>query len=333
MTHLFPGRFPQTRLRRLRQASWTREAASETNLSPNDLIQAIILRDDATPAGPIPAMDGILRSSVTEAVYAARKAQACGIPSVALFPFTQPGDRDPQGSAALSPDNLMARAGRAIKAQVPNIGLIGDVALDPYTDHGHDGILDGERIMNDETVDILRRQAVMLATAGYDVVAPSDMMDGRIGVIRDTLDKEGYKDCMTLSYAVKYASHFYGPYRDAIGSRGVLKGDKSTYQMDPRNAEEGLREVALDLAEGADIVMVKPGMPYLDMITRVKDQFRVPTAAFQVSGEYAMLKTAAAAGAFDFAPAALEALRCFKRAGADMIISYYATDAAEWLSA
>lgn len=331
VTHSFPGRFPNTRLRRTRSARWIRQVVAETDISASDLVQAVILRDDATPTGPVPAMEGVKRLTVEEAVEAAATAKAAGIPALALFPFTSETDRDAKGTKALSPDNLMAKAGRAIKAAVPEIGLIGDVALDPYTDHGHDGLLHGDHIVNDETVAILAEQAVVLADAGYDVVAPSDMMDGRIASIRQALDRSGYTERLILSYAVKYASHFYGPYRDAIGSRGILQGDKQTYQMDPRNAREGLREVELDIAEGADMVMVKPGLPYLDMVTRVKDAFGVPTAAFQVSGEYAMLRCAADAGAFDFKPAALETLRSFKRAGADIIISYYATGAADWL--
>lgn len=326
------GTFPTTRLRRTRNAPWVRDAVAQTRLGAADLVQAVILREEDASKGPIPAMPGITRHTVAEAVQLAQRAHGAGIPALALFPYTGPKDRDETGSAALDPNNLMARAARALKAAVPDIGLIGDVALDPYTDHGHDGLLKDGVILNDPTVRILAQQAVILAEAGFDVVAPSDMMDGRIGAIRAALDKEGYADRMILSYAVKYASKFYGPYRDAIGSRGVLQGDKRTYQMDPRNADEGLRGAIQDLDEGADMVMVKPGLPYLDMVTRVKETLRVPTAVFQVSGEYAMLTAAADAGAFDFQDAALEALTAFKRAGADMIISYYATDAADWLA-
>ncbi|WP_031549905.1 porphobilinogen synthase [Parvularcula oceani] len=328
----FPGRHPATRPRRLRSAGWIRAITAESRLIPADLIQAMILREDDAEAGPVPAMPGIRRHSVDEAVEAARRARDLGLPALALFPHTSQEQRDAGASAAFDPDNLMARAARAIKAAVPGIGLIGDVALDPYTDHGHDGVLAGGEILNDETVPLLCRQALVLAEAGFDVLAPSDMMDGRVGAIRGALDAEGFTDRMILSYAVKYASRFYGPYRDAIGSRGVLQGDKRTYQMDPANAEEGLREVALDLAEGADMVMVKPGLPYLDMVTRVKQAFGVPTVAFQVSGEYAMLAQAAEAGAFDFQAAGLEALACFRRAGADAVISYYADRAAQWLA-
>lgn len=331
MPHSYPGRFPATRLRRLRQTEWVRNLTAETDLLPRHLIQAVILRDEATPAEPIPAMPGIRRVTVEEAVGVADAAKAAGVKALAIFPHTGPKDRDSDGTEALNPDNLMCRAARMIKENVSGIGLIGDVALDPYTDHGHDGLLRDGEIVNDGTVAVLTEQAVVLAAAGYDVVAPSDMMDGRIGAIRKKLDHEGFNDRLILSYAVKYASKFYGPYRDAIGSRGVLQGDKRTYQMDPRNAEEGMRELELDLAEGSDMVMVKPGLPYLDMIHRTKTTFGVPVAAFQVSGEYAMLACAAEAGAFDFKDAALEALQCFRRAGADMIISYYATDAAGWL--
>lgn len=328
----YPGRFPTSRPRRLRETPWVRELAAETDLGPRHLIQAVILREDDAPAGPVPAMAGVTRSTPDEAVSVARRAHDAGIKALALFPHTGPKHRDSEGTEALNPDNLMCRAARAIKDAVPGIGLIGDVALDPYTDHGHDGLLRDGEIVNDGTVAILTEQATVLASAGYDVLAPSDMMDGRVGAIRKKLDHEGFADRLILSYAIKYASKFYGPYRDAIGSRGVLQGDKRTYQMDPRNSEEGMREATLDLAEGADMLMVKPGMPYLDMVRRTKETFGVPVAAFQVSGEYAMLRCAADEGAFDFEDAALEALWCFRRAGADMVISYYATDAAEWLN-
>lgn len=331
MIDLSTARFPSTRLRRLRQAPWIREMAAETALSPTHLIQSVILREDDAPAGPITAMEGVTRQSVSEAVATARAARDAGIPALALFPFTSAPHRDPDGTLALSTDNLMARAARAIKDAVPEIGLIGDVALDPYTTHGHDGLLREGEIVNDATVAVLCEQALVLAGAGYDVLAPSDMMDGRIGAIRTRLDQEGFEDRLLLSYAVKYASRFYGPYRDAVGSRGVLEGDKRTYQMDPRNSLEGLREAALDVGEGTDMLMVKPGLPYLDIIRRVKERFPVPLVAFQVSGEFAMLKTAAAAGAFDWAPAYYETLICLRRAGADMIITYGAIDAAREL--
>lgn len=277
-------------------------------------------------------MPGIERQTIEQAVASAERALSLGIPALALFPFTGPDDRDSEGSLAFSSDNLMCRAARAIKDAVPEAVIIADVALDPYTEHGHDGLMNADgTILNDETIEALCRQAIVLADAGYDMVAPSDMMDGRIGEIRKALDAAGHQDVAILSYAVKYASAFYGPYRDAVGSRGALKGDKRTYQMDPGNAEEGLREAALDVKEGADMLMVKPGLAYLDMVTRVKDEFQMPTVAFQVSGEYAMLKAAAAAGAFDFDQALMESLLAFKRAGADAVITYAATHAAELL--
>ena len=331
--HPFPGRYPATRARRLRGAPWVRAVVAETRLAPADLIQAVILREDDAPAGPVPAMPGVKRMTTDEVARAAPRLAQLGLPALALFPHTGSEHRSAGADLALDSDNLMCRAARAVKARAPEMGLIADVALDPYTDHGHDGLMDdGGRILNDETNAVLARQAVVLADSGYDVLAPSDMMDGRVGVIRGALDEAGFQDRLILSYAVKYASRFYGPYRDAIGSRGVLRGDKRTYQMDPANADEGLREVAMDLAEGADMVMVKPGMPYLDIVRRVKEAFRVPTVAFQVSGEYAMLTAAAEAGAFEMPEAGLEALSCFKRAGADAVITYYAEDAVRWMA-
>ena len=330
--HPFTGRYPSARPRRLRGSAWVRALTAQTRLAPADLIQAVILREADAPAGPVPAMPGVARATPEEAVEAARAARDAGLPALALFPHTGPDARDETGTQALDEGNLMCRAARAIKAAVPDIGLIGDVALDPYTSHGHDGLMRDGVILNDETVAVLAKQALVLADAGFDVLAPSDMMDGRVGAIRAALDEASRQDRMILSYAVKYASAFYGPYRDAIGSRGVLTGDKRTYQMDPANAGEGLREAALDVAEGADMLMVKPGLPYLDVLARVKDAFGLPTVAFQVSGEYAMLACAAEAGAFDRRAAGLEALMAFKRAGADAVISYYATEAAGWLA-
>ncbi|GGY52292.1 delta-aminolevulinic acid dehydratase [Parvularcula lutaonensis] len=290
------------------------------------------MREEGDPAA-IPAMRGVERLTVTEAADLAERAVKAGLGGLALFPYTSASDRDAAGSRAFDHENLMGRAARAIKQQAPEAVIIGDVALDPYTDHGHDGLMgeDGT-ILNDQTVEALCRQAVTLAQTGFDVVAPSDMMDGRVGAIRQALDRAGFEDVAILSYAVKYASAFYGPYRDAVGSRGALKGDKRTYQMDPGNAEEGLREAALDVGEGADMLMVKPGLAYLDMVTRVKDQWGLPTVAFQVSGEYAMLRAASEAGAFDFDAALMEALLCFKRAGADAIITYAAEHAAKLLT-
>lgn len=277
-------------------------------------------------------MPGVARSTPDEAADMAERCLKAGIPAMALFPYTSQADRDADGSAAYRHDNLMGQAARAIKKAAPEMVIIADVALDPYTDHGHDGLMsDGGTILNDPTVEALCRQALVLAEVGYDIVAPSDMMDGRIGAIRKALDADHREDVGILSYAVKYASAYYGPYRDAVGSRGALKGDKRTYQMDPGNADEGLREAALDIQEGADMLMVKPGMAYLDMVTRVKDTFRVPTIVFQVSGEYAMLKAAAEKGAFDFDTALIESLMAFKRAGADGIITYAAEHAAHLL--
>lgn len=278
-------------------------------------------------------MDGVLRLTIDEAVELANRSVKAGLGGLALFPFTKTEDRDPEGSRAFEADNLMGRAARAIKAAAPEALIIADVALDPYTDHGHDGLMDSTgEILNDLTVEALCRQAVVLAEAGFDVIAPSDMMDGRIGSIRGALDQAGYEDIAILSYAVKYASAFYGPYRDAVGSRGALQGDKRTYQMDPSNADEGMREAELDIREGADMLMVKPGLAYLDMVQRVKAGFGLPTVAFQVSGEYAMLKCAAAAGAFDFDTALLESLLAFKRAGADAVITYAAEHAAQLIA-
>ncbi|MFC3303384.1 porphobilinogen synthase [Parvularcula lutaonensis] len=328
----YHGSFPLTRLRRLRKSNGIRSLVRESRVSPSDLIQGVILREEGDPAA-IPAMRGVERLTVTEAADLAERAVKAGLGGLALFPYTSASDRDAAGSRAFDHENLMGRAARAIKQQAPEAVIIGDVALDPYTDHGHDGLMgeDGT-ILNDQTVEALCRQAVTLAQTGFDVVAPSDMMDGRVGAIRQALDRAGFEDVAILSYAVKYASAFYGPYRDAVGSRGALKGDKRTYQMDPGNAEEGLREAALDVGEGADMLMVKPGLAYLDMVTRVKDQWGLPTVAFQVSGEYAMLRAASEAGAFDFDAALMEALLCFKRAGADAIITYAAEHAAKLLT-
>jgi porphobilinogen synthase len=278
-------------------------------------------------------MPGVERVSIDEAVKDAARAAALGIPALALFPYTEPGLRDPDGSQALSPDNLVCRACRAIKQTTPQIGLITDVALDPYTSHGHDGLLDGHTILNDETVDVLCAQAINQARAGSDVIAPSDMMDGRVAAIRAALDAAGFMDVQIMAYAAKYASAFYGPFRDAIGTNATLVGDKRTYQMDPANTEEAMREVALDLDEGADMVMVKPGMPYLDIVRRTKETFGVPTFAYQVSGEYAMIKAAALNGWLDGDRAMMESLLAFKRAGADGILTYFAPLVAEKLKA
>jgi porphobilinogen synthase len=327
------ARFPALRLRRTRQTDWSRRLFSETTLVASDFIQAVILKDGENVREPIDAMPGIARLSPDQAVLVAREAYDLGIPALALFPYTDADRRTPDGEEALNPSNLMCRTARAIKDAVPEIGLMADIALDPYTDHGHDGLLRNGEIVNDETVEILVRQAVVMAEAGYDIVAPSDMMDGRVGAIRAGLDDAGFDKVQIMAYAAKYASAFYGPYRDAIGSSGVLRGDKRTYQMDPANSDEALREVALDLAEGADAVMVKPGLAYLDIIWRVKNEFRAPTFAFQVSGEYAMIKAADGNGWLDGERAMMESLIAFKRAGADGVITYFASEAAKLLTA
>ncbi len=325
------ARFPALRLRRPRMSDWSRRLYAETRLSPDDFLWAIILKDGEGVREPIEAMPGVFRLSPDEAAKAAKQAKSLGIPALALFPYTDADGRTPAGEEALNPDNLMCRAARAIKDAVPDIGLMADVALDPYTDHGHDGLLKDGEILNDETIEVLVAQSVNQARAGFDIMAPSDMMDGRVGAIRAGLDAEGFQNVQIMAYAAKYASAFYGPYREAIGSAGVLKGDKRTYQMNPANSDEALPEVALDLAEGADSVMVKPGGAYLDIVRRVKDAFRAPTFVFQVSGEYAMIKAASANGWLDGERAMMESLLAFKRAGADGIITYFAAEAAALL--
>jgi len=303
----------------------------ENILTTNDLIWPIFLLDGQNRREPVLSMPGVERMSVDIAVREAENAAKLGIPVIALFPFTDPAKRDPDGSEALNANNLVCQACRAIKAVVPNIGIMTDVALDPYTSHGHDGLLSGETILNDETVRVLTRQAVIQAEAGSDIIAPSDMMDGRIGAIRAALDEEDHLDIQIMAYAAKYASAFYGPFRDAIGTKSALKGDKRTYQMDPANTDEAIREVALDIEEGADMVMVKPGMPYLDIVQRVSETFSVPTFAYQVSGEYAMIMAAAQNGWLDGDKAMIESLLAFKRAGADGILTYFAPKVAEIL--
>lgn len=327
----FSQTFPTTRLRRLRMADWSRRLVAETRLSPSDLIWAMVLCEGKGEREPVPSMPGVERLSADEAVKAAREARDLGIPALALFPFTGQGQRTADAKEALNPDNLMCRAARAIKDAVPEIGLMADVALDPYTDHGHDGLMKDGVILNDETVEMLVEQSLVEARAGFDIIAPSDMMDGRIGAIRRGLDGEGFENVQIMSYAAKYASGFYGPYRDAIGSSGVLKGDKRSYQMDPANSDEALREVALDIAEGADSVMVKPALAYLDIIRRVKEEFAMPTFAFQVSGEYAMVMAAAQKGWIDGERIMMETLLSIRRAGADGVITYFAPKAAKLL--
>jgi len=312
---------------------WSRRLYAECSLRPGDLIWALVLVEGEGVREPVAAMPGVKRLSVDEAVKAAKQAKTLGLPALALFPYTDASNRTPCGEEALNPDNLMCQAARAIKDAVPDIGLMADVALDPYTDHGHDGLLENGEIVNDATVDMLVQQAIIEAQAGFDIIAPSDMMDGRVAAIRAGLDGEGLVNVQIMAYAAKYASAFYGPYREAIGSAGVLKGDKRTYQMDPANSDEALREVALDLAEGADCVMVKPGMPCLDIVRRVKDEFGAPTFVFQVSGEYAMIRAAAQNGWIDGERAMLESLIAFKRAGANGVITYFGAQAAKTIQA
>jgi porphobilinogen synthase len=318
------GAFPRIRMRRNRAEPWRRRLVAESRLTVDDLIWPIFVRDGLNIAEPVPSMPGVERLSIDRLVDAVAAAAELGIPAVALFPQTPADRKTPGGEEAWNPENLVNRAIRAIKSGVPEIGVICDVALDPYTSHGHDGIMVGGEIVNDPSLDALVRQALAEAEAGVDIVAPSDMMDGRVGRIRDALDAAGHEGVGILSYAAKYASAFYGPFREAVGSKGALIGDKRTYQMDPANSDEALREVALDLAEGADMVMVKPGMPYLDIVRRVKERFGVPTFAYQVSGEYAMILGAAERGWIDGEKAMMEALIAFKRAGADGVLTYAA---------
>jgi porphobilinogen synthase len=319
-----PGQFPAVRMRRNRRADWTRRLVAENRLTVDDLIWPIFIIDGHKRREPIAAMPGIERLSVDLAAREAEEAARLGIPAVATFPNIEMALRDETGSNIVEADNLINRATRAIKAAVPEIGVITDAALDPFTSHGHDGILRDGVIVNDETVEQIAKAAVLQAAAGADIIAPSDMMDGRIGAIRRALDANGFADVGIMSYATKYASAFYGPYREAIGTKGVLKGDKKTYYIDPANTDEALREVALDIAEGADMVMIKPGMPYLDIVRRVKDAFGMPTFVYQVSGEYSMLTAAAQNGWLDRDKAMLESLLAFKRAGADGILTYFA---------
>jgi porphobilinogen synthase len=324
--------FPAARPRRLRRTPWIRAMVSEARLSPADLIWPIFVRDGEDLAEPVPSLPGVKRLSIDRAVRAAEEALALGIPCVALFPYTDASDKDPEASEAINPENLDCRATRVIKAAVPEIGVMLDVALDPYNSEGHDGLVRGGVVVNDETLLALEKMALVQAEAGADILGPSDMMDGRIGVIRRALEEQDFPDTLIMSYAAKYASCFYGPFRDAVGSGTALKGDKKTYQMDPANTDEALREVAADIAEGADMVMVKPGLPYLDVCARVKAEFGVPTFAYQVSGEYAMIEAAAANGWIDGEKAMLESLLAFRRAGCDGILSYFAPRAARLLS-
>jgi porphobilinogen synthase len=325
--------YPASRPRRLRRDPFTRALVREHRLAAEDFIYPVFLLEGQGRAEDVPSMPGVQRRSLDGLFQAAEDCVALGIPVMALFPVIDPALKTPDGREALNPDGLVPRAVSALKQRFPQLGLLTDVALDPYTTHGQDGLIDDTGyILNDETVDVLRRQALVQAQAGVDVVAPSDMMDGRIGAIRSTLESAGAIHTRIMAYSAKYASAFYGPFRDAVGSRGNLgKSDKKVYQMDPGNSDEALREVALDIAEGADMVMVKPGLPYLDIVRRVKDTFRVPTFAYQVSGEYAMLKAAAAQGWLDHDAVMMESLLAFRRAGADGILTYFALDAARIL--
>ena len=322
-----------TRPRRNRKAEWARRLVRENVLTSDDLIWPLFVVDGHNTRTGIASMPGVDRLTVDQAVRDAERAAKLNIPCLALFPYTEPSLRDEQGSEALNADNLVCKSVRAIKKEFPDLGVLCDVALDPFTSHGHDGLIEDGKILNDETVAVLVRQALVQAEAGCDIIAPSDMMDGRVGAIREALDDAGFVDVQIMAYAAKYASAFYGPFRDAIGSAKTLTGDKRTYQMDSANSDEALREVELDIAEGADMVMVKPGMPYLDIVRRVKDNFAVPTFVYQVSGEYAMIAAAAGNGWIDGERAMMESLVGFKRAGADGILTYFAPKAAEKLKA
>ena len=332
MTQPFaPAAFPYARPRRLRSAPWVRRLVAETTLTPADLVWPLIVHDGAEDRVAVASMPGVFRLSPKAAAQAAVEARELGIPAVALFPNVDGAIKDGVGTGATDPDGLIPDCIKAIKDAAPEVGVITDVALDCYTDHGHDGVLEDGRIVNDATLERLAEQAFIHAHAGADVVAPSDMMDGRVQAIREALEANGLSDVMILSYAAKYASAFYGPYRDAVGSAKALTGDKQTYQMDYANSDEALREVAMDISEGADAVMVKPGMLYLDIVRRVSETFRVPTFAYQVSGEYAMMRAAMASGWLDEERAILESLHAFKRAGAAGVLSYFAADAARLL--
>jgi porphobilinogen synthase len=321
------------RPRRNRKAEWSRRLVRENRVTADDLIWPLFLVEGSAGRQPVASMPGVERLTVADAVREAERAASLGIPALAVFPYTDPALRDARGSEALNGRNLVCRAVRAIKGAVPDLGIITDVALDPYTSHGHDGLLQDGIILNDETVAALAEQSLVQAEAGADVIAPSDMMDGRVGAIRAALDRAGFSAVQIMAYAAKYASAFYGPFRDAIGTGACLVGDKRTYQMDPANGSEALREVALDLEEGADMVMVKPGLPYLDVIARVRDAFDVPTFAYQVSGEYAMIEAAARNGWLDGERAMMESLLAFRRAGADGVFTYFAPRVAERLKA
>ncbi len=326
-----PGLYPTVRMRRNRSADAVRRLVAETKLSADDFIWPLFITAGAKTRTPVPSMPGVDRLSVDLVPAAVEQAATLGIPAIALFPYTDPSLKTEDGREACNPDNLICRAIRAAKAAVPEVMVVCDVALDPYTTHGHDGVMRGDEILNDETIAVLVRQALVQAEAGCDTIAPSDMMDGRVGAIRQHLDGNGLTNVRIMAYSAKYASAFYGPFRDAVGSLAALKGDKRTYQMDPANSDEALREAWLDIQEGADMIMVKPGLPYLDILRRLKDSFGMPTMVYQVSGEYAMLKAAAQNGWLDNDRAVLETLLAFKRAGADGILTYLAVEAATLL--
>ncbi len=330
-TAAFSGRYPNTRLRRLRQNAWIRRLVAESDLTANDFIWPLFVAEP-DEVGEIASMPGVSRHSLDGILGEAEKAMQAGIPCIALFPHVPAHLKTSDCAEAVNPDNLVCRAVRHVKARFPDLGIMCDVALDPFNADGHDGLVRGDEILNDESVEVLVRQALTQTQAGADLLGPSDMMDGRIGAIRQALDQAGYQAVSIVAYAAKFASAFYGPFRDAIGSGTFLRGDKKTYQLNPANRAEALREVALDVAEGADMLMVKPGMPYLDLVREVKDAFGLPTFAYQVSGEYAMLKAAAANGWLDNDRVVLESLMCFKRAGADAVLTYAALEAAQLLA-
>lgn len=340
LTSVEPGRAAKddqldlaVRMRRNRRSEWARRMVRECVLTADDLIWPLFITDGTRTRTPVPSMPGVERLSVDQVARESARAATLNIPCIALFPYTDPELRDETGSEAINPDNLVCRAIRAIKKEVPQIGVLCDVALDPFTSHGHDGLLHDGVILNDETVAVLAKQALVQAEAGCDIIAPSDMMDGRVAAIRRALDAAKFTDVSIMSYAAKYASAFYGPFRDAVGSSKMLTGDKRTYQMDYCNSDEALREVALDIEEGADMIMVKPGLPYLDIVRRVKETFAMPTFAYQVSGEYAMLMAAAQNGWLDGERAMMESLTAFKRAGCDGVLTYFAPRVAEKLKA
>jgi len=319
-------------MRRLRTEPWIRDLVEENNISARDLIWPVFVIEGQNKTESVASMPNVNRYSVDLLVQEVKKARDLGIPAIALFPITNPDKKTDDGQEAFNADNLICRAIQAIKAEVPDIGIITDVALDPYTTHGHDGIMGDGKVLNDETLDVLSKQAIVQAQAGADIIAPSDMMDGRIGAIRGALDEKKHQNTMILSYAAKYASAFYGPFRDAVQSKGFLSGDKKTYQMNPANSDEALQEVMLDIQEGADMLMVKPGIPYLDIICRVKDRFKLPTFAYHVSGEYAMLQAACQNGWLDYDSAILETITAFKRAGCEGILTYSALDVVKILN-